>query len=713
MCGIAGGSWTSQGEPLGEAILRRMTDAIRHRGPDDEGQYHSAIANLTSATGSRAGGAALGHRRLSIIDLAGGHQPLSNEDDSVWIAFNGEVYNYRELQPRLQGLGHRFRTASDTECIVHAYEQWGHDCVRHLRGMFAFAIWDDRRRKLFLARDRMGQKPLVYRVANGRLTFASELKSLLQIPGAPRDIHPQSVAEFVTLQYVPHPNTMLRGYHKLPPAHWAEFDATTGDLIVRRYWEAPYQRPAGEDSPLVPSPPLCGERARVRGGGYPGENESAASLPEGPLTPAHSPKDEGEVIGTAEADSSLIADPSSLTPHDWKVLLRERLTEAVRLRMRSDVPFGAFLSGGVDSTIITGLMQQQTSHKVQTFSIGFSVKQYDERSYAREAAAKLGTDHHEFVVDPSAVEMLPKLVEHYDEPFADSSAIPTMYLSRLTRQHVTVALSGDGGDELFAGYDRYLAVDLADKLDHWPWFVRKLLAHPIWQRLPSSAGKKSLLRRVKRFLASFAQQPERRYANWMSIFDDTRRATLFSREFADSLGGYDGASFLMKSYARCNEPDFVQRTTSVDVESYLPCDILTKVDVASMAYGLEARSPFMDHRVVELAAQIPRPLKLHARRGKRILIETFADLLPESIQSRPKMGFGVPLGQWFRGELREMLCDTLLDPRSLQRGYFDPAAVRRLIDEHASARWDHSARLWLLLVFELWHRRYIDEPHVG
>ncbi len=703
MCGIAGGCWTGQGEPLSEAVLRRMTDAIRHRGPDDEGQYHSSTVGVGSMSGDRSGGAALGHRRLSIIDLSGGRQPLSNEDGSIWIAFNGEVYNYRELHPRLKGLGHRFRTASDTECIVHAYEQWGHDCLQHLRGMFAFAIWDDRRRKLFLARDRMGQKPLVYRVADGRLTFASELKSLLQVPGAPRDIDPQSVADFVTLQYVPHPKTMLRGYHKLPPAHWAEFDATTGDLIVQRYWEAPYQRS------LVPSPPSSGERARVRGPN--GENVFSTG-PTEERTPHPNPlpsKARGEGTGGEEANSSLIADPSSLSPDDWKSLLRERLTEAVRLRMRSDVPFGAFLSGGVDSTIITGLMQQQVAHKVQTFSIGFSVKQFDERSYAREAAVKLGTDHHEFVVDPSAVEMLPKLVEHYDEPFADSSAIPTMYLSRLTRQHVTVALSGDGGDELFAGYDRYLAVDFAARIDRWPWALRAIMANPIWQRLPAPVGQKSLLRRIKRFLGAFGQRPERRYANWMSIFDDARRPALLSRDFASSLGGYDGASFLLDAYSRCTETDFVQRTTCVDVESYLPCDILTKVDIASMAYGLEARSPFMDHRVVELAAQIPRPLKLHGRRGKRILIETFADLLPESIQTRKKMGFGVPLDHWFRGELREMLCDTLLDPRCLQRGYFDPVAVRRLIDEHVSAQWDHSSRLWLLLVFELWHRRFIDE----
>lgn len=643
MCGITGACWTPAGEPLSEAVLKRMTDVLVHRGPDDAGFQFSSFSG-------GPGGAALGFRRLSIIDLAGGHQPLSNEDATVWIAFNGEIYNYRELKPELESLGHRFQTASDTECIVHAYEQWGRDCVQHLRGMFAFAIWDQRERRLFLARDRMGQKPLVYRLAGGRLVFASELKALLQIPGAPRAVDPLAVADFVALQYVPHPRTMLSGYHKLPPAHWAEFNAVTGDLIVRRYWQAPYARPDSDQA-------------------------------------------------SASSDTKI---PDSAD-------LRRTLTEAVRLRMRSDVPFGAFLSGGVDSTIITGLMQQQSEQKVKTFSIGFSVKQFDERSFAREAAVKLGTEHHEFVVDPSAVEMLPKLTWHYDEPFADSSAIPTMYLSQMTRQHVTVALTGDGGDELFAGYDRYRAVELASRIDRLPSLLRAPLTSSLWQWLPSSVRQKSKLRRVKRFLSAIGQSPQRRYSNWISIFDDARRSTLFSTDFQQSLRGYDGASFILDAYQNCNEVDFVQRTTCVDVETYLPCDILTKVDIASMAFSLEARSPFMDHHVVELAARMPIHLKLQHGKGKRILIETFRDLLPESIQTRPKMGFGVPLDHWFRHELRELLTDTLLDSKTLGRGYFDPAGIRRLVDEHTSSQWDHSSRLWLLLVFELWHRRFIDD----
>ncbi|MES2790256.1 MAG: asparagine synthase (glutamine-hydrolyzing) [Planctomycetota bacterium] len=636
MCGIAGVAWTSDSAPFDQAVLRRMIDAIAHRGPDDAGTY----ASLPSP----GPGAVLGHRRLSIIDIGGGHQPLSNEDGTVWIAFNGEIYNYKELQASLTRRGHTFRTSSDTETIVHLYEQYGPDCVSQLRGMFAFAIWDQNERTLFLARDRLGKKPLVYRHEAQRLMFASELKALLQVPGVPRELDRQAVDDYLTYQYVPHPQSILKGYSKLPPAHWALYQ--DGKLRVERYWRPAY------------SPP----------------------------------PDRKEFASLNEARSEL----------------RETLTTAVKLRMRSDVPLGAFLSGGVDSTIIAGLMQSLSSRPVKTFSIGFPVAAFDERTYAREAAKHLGTEHHEQVVEPSALQILPQLIWHYDEPFADSSAIPTMYLSEMTRREVTVSLSGDGGDELFAGYKRYQAVKLGGWADRLPQFLRNWMASPVWQQLPASVRQNSKRRRLKRLLSAMALEPRQRYLKWVSIFDDERRADLYTPEFRASLGGHDSAEFLLQAYEECPDRDFVTRTTCADVLTYLPCDILTKVDIASMAFALEARSPFLDHEVVDFAARLPIEWKMRGRHGKQILVDTFADLLPKRIQTRAKMGFGVPLDHWFRNELRPLIEDVLLAPASLNRGLFQPAQVRRLVDEHVRGAWDHSYRLWSLLVLELWQRTFLD-----
>jgi len=663
-----------------------MTDVLSHRGPDDSALYHSSagrrlsrqvspaipdrasvgwvessrpttlpvgLEDSTRPTRSASPGAALGHRRLSIIDLGTGQQPLANEDQTVWIAFNGEIYNYRELRPGLESRGHRFQTHSDTETIVHLYEEYGPDCVAHLRGMFAFAIWDDRKKRLFLARDRIGKKPLFYRLEQERLLFGSELKALLQFPGAPRALNPAAVDLYLTYQYVPHPHCILDGYNKLPPAHWAVYEE--GRLQIHRYWVPPFA-----DDP------------RAEGSnGHP-----AASV--------------------------------GWTPERWKTELRSTLTEAVRLRMRSDVPLGAFLSGGIDSTIISGLMQRISSQPIHTFSIGFPVKQFDETSYAREAAAFLGTRHHEQIVEPHALSILPKLIWHYDEPFSDSSAIPTMYLSEMTRREVTVALSGDGGDEMFCGYDRYRAVGIAERLDHLPRWAKSFLSAPLWQRLPSSIEQKSYRRRLKRLLAELGKPPERRYLRWINIFDDGRRHDLYADDFKARLGTVDSADFLLAAYAECPDRDFVTRTTCADVLTYLPCDILTKVDIASMAFSLECRCPFLDQQVAELAARMPIELKQSPAGGKRILIETFRDLLPASIQSRAKMGFGVPLDHWFRGELRPLLYETLLDPSSLGRGQFKPESVHRLIEEHDQRRWDHSYRLWSLLCFELWQRTFLD-----
>ncbi len=670
MCGIAGAAWTADVAPLLPATLERMISAISHRGPDDSGKYFSgegrgARGELENASSllpppplplaPSGPAAALGFRRLSIIDLSTGHQPLANEDESVWIVFNGEIYNYRELRADLEARGHRFRTNTDTECIVHLYEDLGPECVQRLRGMFAFAIWDDRLKRLLLARDRAGKKPLFYRLDHGQLTFASELKSLLLVPGAPRRLNRRAIDSFLCYQYVPYPDCILEGYHKLPPAHFAVFE--DGYLDVVRYWQPPYE------------PDISNDKSQI---------------------------------------SNLKSGVANWSAGRWQQELRRTLTEAVRMRMRSDVPLGAFLSGGVDSTIITGLMQEQSDRPVHTFSIGFPIKEFDERTYAREAAKHLGTEHHELVVQPNALEILPKLIWHYDEPFADSSAIPTMYLSEMTRRHVTVALSGDGGDELFAGYTRYLAVKLASRFDRLPTALKRLITAKLWQRLPSGAGHRSLLRRGKRFLAALGELPEKRYLSWVGIFGESQRRELYRPEFAAELGDFDAGDFLLRAYDECPSRDLITRTTCADVLTYLPCDILTKVDIASMAYSLECRSPFLDQEVMELAARMPIELKLRGNQGKQILLDTFSDLLPPSIQRRRKMGFGVPLPNWFRGELQPFLRDVLFDSRTLARGFFKPSAVQRLFDEHIQGKTDHAHRLWALLCLELWQRMFLD-----
>jgi asparagine synthase (glutamine-hydrolysing) len=636
MCGIAGAIWMADGPPLDVATLRRMTDVLRHRGPDDEGQYTSEVRH--GQAHDPLPGVALGFRRLSIIDIAGGHQPLSNEDESIWLVFNGEIYNYQELRHRLEGAGHRFRTQGDSETIVHLYEDEGIDCFRHLRGMFALAIWDANRRQLVLARDRLGKKPLVYRQEAGRLLFASELKALLEVPGVPREIDPAALDEYLTYQYVPHPGTIFRGIQKLPPASYAVY--RDGRLKVDRYWTPDFQTQI--------------DRPRA----------------------------------------------------EYIERVRHELTEAVRLRLQADVPLGAFLSGGVDSSIVVALMKRLTQQPVKTFSIGFPVPEYDESDHAREVARHLGTEHQEFRVEPNAVEVLSRLVWHYDEPFGDSSAIPTWYVSRLTRQHVTVSLTGDGGDELFAGYPRYRAVRVGQWFDRLPQSLRRLVASPLWQRLPASGRQKCPRRRFKRLVASLARAPERRYLDWMAIFDEGRRAALYSDEFLARLPDADPFDFLKVAFARVSRRDQVTAASLVDLLTYLPCDLMTKVDIASMAHGLECRAPFLDHHVVELAADMPLRLKYRRGRGKRILREAFGHLLPASVFRRPKMGFGVPLDHWFRHELRDFTRQVLLDPSTLGLGYFRPAAIERLLDEHDSLRFDHSHRLWVLLFFELWRRQW-------
>jgi asparagine synthase (glutamine-hydrolysing) len=638
MCGITGAVWTDPADAVAPQTLGRMTAALRPRGPDDEGTYTAQA--VAGPGGAGLPGVALGHRRLAIIDLAGGRQPLANEDGSVWVVLNGEIYNFGPLRKQLEARGHRFRTQSDTEVLVHLYEDEGPGMLAALVGMFALALWDARQGQLLLARDRLGQKPLVYRLEPGRLLFASQLKSLLEVPGVPREIDPQALDQYLSYQYVPHPRTIYRGISKLPPGHMAVY--RQGRLEVQAYWRPDFQ--ARQD--------------------WPAQRYAAE--------------------------------------------LRQRLTEAVRLRLQSDVPLGAFLSGGIDSTIIVGLMRGLTAGPIRTYTIGFPVPDFDETRYARIAARRFETVHEEFRIEPPTVEVLPKLAWHFDEPLGDSSALPTWYLSELTRRQVTVALSGDGGDELFAGYPRYQAVWLAEKLDGLP-ALRRILAGRLWQRLPGGGCGCPMLRRWKRFAEGLAQSPTGRYFQWISIFAGARRAALYSDDFLAALGDTEPAEFVAAALARSAGRDPVTAASLADLVTYLPCDLMAKVDTASMAHGLECRQPFLDHRVVELAIGMPGRLKFRAGRGKRILREVFSDLLPGPIRRRSKMGFGVPLDSWFRGELRAFTRQILLDGRTLGRGYFRPGAVAQLLAEHDAARANHGPRLWALLVLELWRREWIGD----
>jgi asparagine synthase (glutamine-hydrolysing) len=636
MCGICGAVWIDPRWAVSAETLRRMTDALAHRGPDDEGAYISDLH--LEPPYPAVPGVALGQRRLSIIDLPGSRQPMANEDGSVQLIFNGEIYNFRELRLRLEGSGHRFRSAGDTEVLVHLYEDEGVDFVRHLAGMFALAIWDRNHRRVVLARDRLGQKPLVYQWQNGRLLFGSELKSLLAVPDVAREIDPNAIDEYLLYQYVPHPNTIFRGIHKLPPGHAAVLEDDR--FRVSPYWQ----------------PDLNFE----------------------------------EDLGEGETIERV----------------RRALSEAVRSQLVSDVPLGAFLSGGVDSSVIVAMMQQHSSAPVKTFTVGFGEREYDESAFARRVAEHLGTEHNELRAEPDIAGMLPKLAWHFDEPFGDSSAVPTYYLAQQTRGHVKVALSGDGGDELFAGYDRYRAMRLAAAIDRLPRPIRSILASRLWQRLPSPGRQKSGPQRMRRLAAALAESPSRRYAQIMSVFDERGRAALYSDDFLNRLPNQDPADFLMAALARAGKRDAVTAASLADLVTYLPCDLCQKVDLATMAHGLECRQPMLDHRVVEMAIAMPLRWKLRGRRGKWILERAFGDLLPAEVFRRRKMGFGVPLDHWFRGELKALAHDTLLGAPALSRGYFRREAIENLLAEHARRRADHSARLWSLLMLELWHREW-------
>jgi asparagine synthase (glutamine-hydrolysing) len=628
MCGIVG-IVRRGGRSVDEGVLASMCDAIRHRGPDDDGFY------LRESVG-------LAMRRLSIIDLAGGKQPIANEDETAWIVFNGEIYNYLELRARLEKLGHRFRTDSDTEAIVHAYEEFGADCPKHLRGMFAFAIWDERESELFLARDRVGKKPLLYALTPaGDLVFGSEFRALLRHPQVSRDVDYEAIHHYLTFMCVPAPLTAFSAIRKLEPGHTLRY-TRGGEIRVERYWEPDFNRKekwAEEEA---------GERAV------------------------------------------------------------EVLRDAVRVRLMSEVPLGAFLSGGIDSSAVVALMSEESSAPVKTFSIGFEEQDFSELHHARRVAERVGADHHEFVVRPDAMEVLPTLVEHYGEPFADSSAIPTYYVSRETRRHVTVALNGDGGDECFAGYERYAAMQLAETYRRVPSALREGLIRQLVELMPSSELRRSRVRDVKRFARAASLPAVERYLRWVSVFDSEAKDSLYADEFRQRMRPHRAADFIAPWFARANGAGVVDAALLADTMTYLPNDLLVKVDIASMANSLEARSPFLDHHVIEFAASLPAALKLRGRTTKYLLKKVLRKLVPVENLERRKQGFGVPIGHWFRGEMKGFLRATLLSEKHLRRGLFKPEAVRRLVDDHVAGRADHSHRLWTLLMLELWFVRFID-----
>ncbi|MFL6622872.1 MAG: asparagine synthase (glutamine-hydrolyzing) [Sulfurifustis sp.] len=617
MCGIAGIVSTGA-KPVALEELRAMCAAMTHRGPDDEGFYVAA-------------GVGLGMRRLSIIDLDTGRQPLRNEDGSIWVVLNGEIYNYRELRVELERRGHSFYTASDTETIVHLYEEYGTACVEKLRGMFAFALWDARAQTLFVARDRLGIKPLYYTEVGGRFAFASELKVLLQLPEVERKLNWGAVNHVFAFLTTPAAESIVAGVHKLEPGHTLTLAPRRAPRIAR-YWDTSFTPEYG------------------RGEAY------------------------------------------------FVERLRALLEEAVRLHMVSDVPLGAFLSGGIDSSAVVATMARLSARPVKTFSIGFREADHNEAPYARRVAAAFATDHHELILEPDIAELLPDLAWHLDEPFGDSSAIPTYVVSKLAAQEVTVVLSGDGGDELFAGYDKYRVEEKERRYRHAPAALRRLLGF-VGAALPEGAHGRN-------FLRHFALAGTERYLDALTFFRRDEQQRLFCPEVAARIRNEDAWRDAAALLARPNG-HWLSALQYFDLKHYLPLDILTKVDRMSMAHSIEARVPLLDHRLVELAGRIPPDLKRRDGTGKYIFKQALRGILPDDIIDRPKRGFAVPLGHWFRGRLGEFVRELLLGERSRRRGIFNGAYIERLIALHDRGR-PLDLQLWTLISFELWCRTFLD-----
>lgn len=621
MCGIAG----IVGEVGGvdSATIHRMCQAIVHRGPDDEGMYVED-------------GVGLGMRRLSVIDLAGGHQPVFNEDRTIAIVFNGEIYNFQELRQELEARGHRFRSHCDTEAIVHLYEDFGADCVHKLRGMFAFAIYDRPRRRLLLARDRLGIKPLHYAIDHGRLLFGSEMKSILAVAPELAELNSEALLQYFYFGYIPDPSTAFRRVQKLAPGHLLEFE--NGEVRVKRYWDLPQYA-------------------------------------------SHSPASEEECLAELE----------------------HRLEEAVRIRLIADVPLGAMLSGGTDSSTVVALMARTSSGPVKTFSIGFKHADFNEADYARLVAQRFQTEHHELILDPNILETVETLTQSMEEPFGDSSMLPTYYISCLARKHVTVALSGDGGDEAFAGYERYW-VHLHRRAHDWiPQWAGRMYRRYIHRWVPNGVPGRSLA-------YSISLPWNERYAEGVSLHPFQRQMGLLSPEFISAQKNGDPLLVFHEYLEKAPAKDPLSRVLYLDSKTYLPGDILTKVDRMSMLTSLEARVPILDHKFLEWVTALVPEWKMRHGETKYIFRKLAERVgVPREVLYRKKQGFSLPLVHWMRNELKDLILTVLLEPRTLQRGYLNARGVKRLLDEHFEMRRDHSARIWRLLMFELWHRNFLEK----
>lgn len=626
---------------MSKEVIRRMTREIKHRGPDGEGFYLND--SRQGPISSHGYSVALGHARLKVIDLVSGDQPMSNENGMIWVVLNGEIYNYLELKRDLLARGHAFRTNSDTEVIVHAYEEYGLQCVEYFRGMFAFAVWDESLNRCMLARDRMGKKPLVYSLVDGQLIFASQISALLRHPDIEKEVDYEALHHYFTYLCVPFPFTAFKQIRKVPPAHYLVFQ--NAGIELARYWDVDFHL-----------------KLRL---------DSLEALTE----------------------------------------VERLLEESVKLRLRTDVPFGVFLSGGMDSSTVTGIAARLSPDRIKTFSIGFENSAYNELPYARIVAKYFNTEHHEEIVRPNTIEAIHALAVLYGEPFADSSALPSYYLSRMAKKNVSVVLNGDGGDEVFGGYYRFLAMRLADTYCGLPVWLRKNIIPFLAGLLPelSVGGNKRLS--FRRFLNCASDPRSARWLRWTGLFSEDKKRSLYASFMAEATRKYNSDWLLEDLFLDSGGLNGVDAAMSVDTRFYLPNDLLVKMDIATMAFGLEARSPLLDHVLVEFMASLPASVKINGTTLKFLLKKIQRKILPAVILKRHKQGFAVPLGSWFRGDLRSWVKDVLLSPQALKRGIFVPDRIKGLLDAHEKGAGDYEHEIWSLVMLEIWFEQVVDKPY--